>query len=111
MRRKFIIEYESDKPLLPNEHLFYTTHPDCHEQNIEVLKMALNSILEHLPCVPIEEYNRSISQYHTQIQNRTELNGFIRIWWKSLLLRAKRSNDFRSDYCYTNQKQTEPIKS
>jgi len=33
MRRNIIIEYDNDNPILPNEHLYYKTNPEYHEEN------------------------------------------------------------------------------
>ncbi len=53
MRRKFIIEYDNDEPLLPNEHLYFRTYPQHHATNIKTLKGLLKIVTADLVFEPI----------------------------------------------------------
>lgn len=61
MRRKIIIEYDNDKPLLPNEHLYYRTHPEYHAENIKSLQVVLRYITNTLIFEPIISQRRNRS--------------------------------------------------
>jgi hypothetical protein len=66
---KFIIEYSSDKPLLPVNHVRYITNPGYEESNLETLKQVLTIFLDTLQFTPVMNGD-SLAQT-TPICNRT----------------------------------------
>jgi hypothetical protein len=55
MRRKFIIEYDSDKPLLKHEHFLFEVNPKYIKTNLEMLKGLLQVITDTIELTPIKK--------------------------------------------------------
>lgn len=53
--QKFVIEYDSEKPLLPVNHFRFDTYPGCEKANLELLEGLLKIITDTLILTPIED--------------------------------------------------------
>lgn len=53
--QKFVLEYESDKPLLPVNRFRVNINPDCETPNLEALQHILKVISTTLNLTPIKK--------------------------------------------------------